>query len=109
MLSKVDVTLDISVKNSLDCIILDSWVFENVILADELFVIVLQILETCVSVNNILCINLFSSLEFPIKFDERFKVTSVPFFLSLFSYFLLIFINFFVWIHHFKWKFKNVV
>ena len=35
-------------------------------------------LETCVSVNN-LCGKLVSSLEQPITFDERFKVTSVPF------------------------------
>ena len=35
-----------------DCIILDNWVFENFILADEPFVKVLKIVETCVSVNN---------------------------------------------------------
>ena len=28
---------------------------------------------------------LVSSLEFPIKFDERFKVTSVPFFIPHFN------------------------
>ena len=39
----------------------------------------LQIFETYVSVNNISCEKLVSSLEFPIKFDERFKVMSVPF------------------------------
>ena len=40
----------------------------------------LRISETCVLVNNNLCGKLVSSLELPIKFDERFKVTSVPFF-----------------------------
>ena len=62
--------------------ILDNWVFDNYILADKTFAKVLQILETCVSVNNKLCGKLVSPLEFLIKFDERFKVTSVPFFHS---------------------------
>ena len=38
-----------------DFIILDNWVFENFILADEPFAKALQIFETCVSVNNNLC------------------------------------------------------
>ena len=41
--------------------------------------------KTCVSVNYNLCAKLVSSLEFLIKFDERFKVTSVPFFISDFN------------------------
>ena len=49
-------------------------------LADEPFVKALQIFETCVSVNNNLFEKLVSSLEHPLKFDERRKVTSVPFF-----------------------------
>ena len=64
-----------------NCIILNSWVFENFILAGELFAKAIWILETCVSVNNNLREKLVSSLEFPIKFDERFKITSVPFFI----------------------------
>ena len=60
-------------------------VFENFILADEPFAKALQIFETCVSVNNILCRKLFSSSEFPIKFDERIRVTSVTFFISDFN------------------------
>ena len=48
-------------------------------LADKPFAKALQILETCVSVNNNFGKRLVSSLEFPIKFDERFKITSVPF------------------------------
>ena len=63
-----------------DCITLDKLVFENVILTDEPFAKVLRSLETFVSVNNSLCGKLVSSLEFRIKFDERFKFSSVPFF-----------------------------
>ena len=51
-------------------------------LADKPFAKALQILETCVSVNNNFGRRLVSSLEFPIKFDERLKITSVPFFIS---------------------------
>ena len=64
-----------------DCIILENWVFENFVLADKVFAKALQIFETCVSVNNSSCGKLVSSLEFPIKFDEGFKVTSIPFFI----------------------------
>ena len=39
-----------------------------------------------VSVNNELCEKLISSLELPIKFNERFKVTSVPFLLQNLNY-----------------------
>ena len=45
------------------CTILDSWVFENFILADEPFAKVLPILETCVLVNNDLRGKLISSLN----------------------------------------------
>ena len=34
-------------KNPADCIILDNWVFDNLILADELFAKALQRFETC--------------------------------------------------------------
>ena len=64
--------------------ILDNWIFENFILADESFAKALHIFETCVSVNNNLGGKLVS-LEFPIKFDERFKVT-FPFFDADFSF-----------------------
>ena len=70
----------------LNCTILDKCVFENFILADEPFAKPLHIFETCVSVNNNLCGKLVSSLEFPIKFDERLKVTSVPFLLQILAY-----------------------
>ena len=36
-------------------------------------------------VDNISCRKLVLSLEFPIKFDERFKVTSVQFFIPDFN------------------------
>ena len=55
---------------------------ENFILADEPFAKALQIFENFVLVNNNLCGKLVSSLELPIRFDERFKVTSVPFFIA---------------------------
>ena len=38
-----------------------------------------------VSVNNNLCRKLVSSLNFLVKFDERFKVTSVPSFVADFN------------------------
>ena len=79
-LCKPDIIPDISVINPPDCIILDNWVFENFILANEPFAKALQIFETYKSVNNNFCGILVSSLGFSIKFDGRFKVTSVPFF-----------------------------
>ena len=59
--------------------------FENFILADEPFGKALRMFETCVSVNNDLCGKLISSFEFPIKFDKRCKITSVPFFIPDFN------------------------
>ena len=55
--------------------IIDSSVFENFILDDELFVKSLQSLETCPPVNENLHRKLVSSLEFPVALNERFKVT----------------------------------
>ena len=69
-------------KTSDDCHILHSWVLENFILADEPFAKALQIFENFVLLNNNLCGKLVSSLELPIRFDEGFKVTSVPFFIA---------------------------
>ena len=68
-----------------DCIILDNWVFENFILVDEPFVKALRIFETCVLFSNNLCEKLVSSLEIPIKFDEKFKVTLILFFIVDFN------------------------
>ena len=60
-------------------------VFENVVLAKEPFATDLRILETCVSVNYNLYGKLFSSLKFRIKFDKRFKITSVSLFIADFN------------------------
>ena len=50
--------------NSLNSSVLDKWVFENFLSADELFVKSIRIFETCVLVFNNLCGKLVSSLEF---------------------------------------------
>ena len=68
-----------------NCTTLDNWAFEDFILADEPFAKVLQIFETRVLVNNNWSGKVVSSLEFPIKFAERFKLTSVTFFYSRFE------------------------
>ena len=44
-----------------------------------------KLTNTCVLVNNNLCEKLVSSLELPTTFDERFKVTLVPFFIPEFT------------------------
>ena len=66
-------------------IILCNSVFDNFISAEEVFAKALRSFETCVLVNNNLCGKLFSSLEFPTIFGERFKVTLVPFFIADFK------------------------
>ena len=68
-----------------DWVILDNWDFENFILTDEPFAKSLRIFEVYVSVNNSLCGKLISSLQFAIKFHERFQVTSVQFFIPDFN------------------------
>ena len=50
-------------------------VFDNFVFNDERFTKALQIIETCVSVDNNLCGKLASSLESQTTFDERFKIT----------------------------------
>ena len=62
-----------------DCTILDSWVFDDLILADKLFAKVLRGFETYLSVIRNLCWKLVSSLESPNVFDESFRITSVAF------------------------------
>ena len=42
-------------------------------------------MKTCVSASNDLCGKLVSSLELPITFDEKFKVTWAPFFIPNFG------------------------
>ena len=68
-------------------LILQFWTIEfseNFILADEPCAKTLQIFETFISVNDNLYGKLVSSLEVPIKFDERLKVTLDSFFYSRF-------------------------
>ena len=62
-----------------NCIILDNWVFQNFILANEPFAKALRLLGTCVLVNNNLCEKLVTI------FDERFKFPWVPFFIPDFN------------------------
>ena len=76
-------------KNRPDYRILCNWVFDNFILAEELFAKALWSLKTCVLINN----NLWGkfhkllewSLELPTTFDEIFKVTSVSLFIPDFN------------------------
>ena len=57
-------------RNGSDCPVLDNWVFESSMLADELFEKVLRSFETCALVNNDLCGKLVSSLEPPTTFEK---------------------------------------
>ena len=59
--------------------------FESFIIADEPFSKISRTFETYLSVYNNLWGKLTSSLELLIKFDGRFKVTSVAFFIEDFS------------------------
>ena len=72
-------------NNPCGCPILCNWVFDNFILAAEFYVKALRSRETCVLINDNLWGKLFSSLESAIIIDERFKVTSVPFFVTGFN------------------------
>ena len=73
-------------KNPPDCPILYNWVFDSFILADEPFEKAFRSLKIYALVNNNLWAKLFSSLESLIIFDERFKVTLVPFFIAAFIF-----------------------
>ena len=71
-----------------NCTVLDSRVYDNFILADELFARALQNLETCRSHdNNNLCRKSASSLESSITYYKKFRVTSVPAFIPDFNLF----------------------
>ena len=72
-------------KDARECTIFDSRFFDSLILTDDLFAKALQSRETWLSVNISLWEKLFSCLESPITFDERFKITSVPIFISNFN------------------------
>ena len=72
-------------RNPPDYTIWDNCFFNNFILADELFAKSLWSLENCVLVKNNFCAKSVSSIESPTTFDERFKVTLVPFFIHDFN------------------------
>ena len=72
-------------KNTLDCPVLCNWVFENFILAKELFAKALWRVDTYALANNNLWEKLFSSLESPTIFEERFQVPLLPFFIADFN------------------------
>ena len=57
------------------------------ILADESFAETFRSLENCVSVKNNLCGKLVSSLESSVTFDQKYKVTLLPFFIPDFKLF----------------------
>ena len=61
-------------RNPADCTILDSWVFNNFILGNELFAKGLWNL----SISDNLYEKLVSSLESPITFDDSFSSTLLP-------------------------------
>ena len=67
-------------RNTPDCTTLNSWISDSSIFGDKLLAKAFRILETCISVNNIICGKLVLSLESPITFDESFRVTSVSIF-----------------------------
>ena len=79
-------------KNPPDYIIFDNWVFDNLILADELFAKALRRFETCVLVNNNLWGKLF--LLSPIILDDSLKTTAVSFFIANLNLLICEFDNF---------------
>ena len=72
-------------RNPPDCIILDNWVFDNLISVDKWFAKALRRFATCLLVNSNLWGKLVSSSELPIIFDDNLKTTSVSFFIADFN------------------------
>ena len=70
-------------RNRTDCVILDIWVFDNLISVDDLSAKALRRFATCLLVNNNLWGKLVSSS--PIIFDDNLKTTSVLFFIADFN------------------------
>ena len=64
---------------------LDNWVFDSLILTDELLGKDLWRSATCLLVNINLCGKWVSSSELPITFDDSFKIASVSFFTANFN------------------------
>ena len=73
-------------KNPPGCPILCNWVFDNFILAEELFAEALRNFKTCVLVNKNLCGKLFSSLESPTTFDKFSKLLQFYFLFQILIY-----------------------
>ena len=69
-------------RNPLDCIILDNWAFDRLILVDELFAKALR--RFTVTYNNVWG-KLISSSELPIIFNDNLKTTSVSLFAAYFN------------------------
>ena len=65
--------------------VLDIGVLDNLILPDELYAKALQSLENGLSHNKNVRGKLVFQSELPIKFEEKFKVTSVTFFFLEFN------------------------
>ena len=75
-----------SKKYSSVCNILESWVFDNFILADEPFAKALRIFENCMLVNNNLCGKLASSLELLINVMKVSELIDYHFLFLLLTY-----------------------
>ena len=72
-------------RNPAICIILDNWVFDNLISVDKWFAKALQRFTTCLLVNYNLWGKLVSSSELPIIFGDNLKTTSDSFFIADFN------------------------
>ena len=70
-------------KNPPDCIILDNWVFDNLISVDKLFAKALRRFATCLLFNNSLWGKFVSSS--PTTFNNSLKAASVLFFIADFN------------------------
>ena len=64
-------------KNAPVCIVFDSWIYQNLISADELFEKALPILEMCLPVSNNSWGKWLLSLESPIILGYNLNITSV--------------------------------
>ena len=76
---------EVSQEISLDYIILDNWIFDNIISVDDLPAKALRILATCLLANNNLWGKLVSASELPTIFDDSLQTTSASFFIADFN------------------------
>ena len=72
--------------NAPDCILLDNWVFDSLLIAEKLFPRALEKFKTYLLVNHNLCRILWLTLELPIIFDDRQFPTSISFLLLALIY-----------------------